>query len=252
MSEEAKLTTEEKTVVETERVMAVPDIHCRFEYVLLAEERLKGNKCDRLVFLGDYCDSYTHSNHDMLHTLEQVIRIKTENPDKVELLIGNHDLPYMTNLLRGMCSGHRPEAYPAVNKLLNENDKLFNVAYQKGKHLFTHAGITNQWHHKNKFILDKWHEEGDTLAGTLNRIRSTHDVVELYSVGRARGGMRGDCGGPLWADMVESIVDALSGYKQFCGHTPIRAVRCQDIDPTTSITYLDVLPYDDQFKVFEI
>lgn len=246
------MSVEEDTTVKTERVMTVGDIHCRFEYVMLAEERLKAGKCDRLVFLGDYCDSYTHNNHDMQHTVEQVIRIKSENLDKVELLIGNHDLPYMNNLLRGMCSGHRPEAFPAMNKLFSENDKLFNIAYQKGKHLFTHAGITNQWHHKNQFILDKWKEEEDTLADTLNRIRSTHDVVDLYSVGRARGGMRGDVGGPLWADMVESIVDALSGYHQYVGHTPIRALRTQEIDETTSITYLDLLPYDDAFKVFEI
>lgn len=252
MSEEVKAQPKE-TVVETERVMTVPDLHCRFEYALLAEERLKGGKCDRLVFLGDYCDSFTHSNHDMQHTVEQVIRIKKENPDKVELLIGNHDLPYISPLLRGMCSGHRPEAYPTMNKLFSENDKLFNIAYQKGKHLFTHAGVTNRWRHTNNRLIDKWKgERTETLAETLNKIRFTHDVVDLYSVGMARGGVRGDVGGPLWADMVESIVDALLGYHQYVGHTPIRALRTQEIDENTSITYLDLLPYDDQFKIFEI
>lgn len=246
--EELKEQVEEKK----ERIEIVPDIHCRFEWIEHAEQRLKDGKCDKLVFLGDYCDSFTHSNLDMVHTVTQVIRVKQENPDKVELLIGNHDLPYMNSMLYGACSGFRPDAYPEVSKLFADNDKLFNIAYQKGKHLFSHAGVINRWLHLNKDVMDKWREDGDTIADTLNRIRFTHNVVDLYSVGRARGGTRWNAGGPMWADMVESIVDALLGYHQYVGHTPIKAVRKHDIDHATSIMYLDTLPHDTAPKVIEL
>ena len=51
---------------------------------------------DKIIFVGDYVDCFTTSNVEIKHNLEQIIRYKKDNMDKVVLLLGNHDVQYTT------------------------------------------------------------------------------------------------------------------------------------------------------------
>jgi metallophosphoesterase superfamily enzyme len=58
------------------------------------QEIVKDDSYDMNVFLGDYVDSFTISDAQILDNLQKLIDYKKSNPDKVTLLWGNHDLMY--------------------------------------------------------------------------------------------------------------------------------------------------------------
>ena len=49
---------------------------------------------DQIVFVGDYVDSYDLSNVLILDNLKKILLFKKALPDKVVLLLGNHDIQY--------------------------------------------------------------------------------------------------------------------------------------------------------------
>ena len=151
------------------KYIAVGDIHGRdnwkfkmfgssYEYESWAREAINGaaevfavdypfNEYDKIIFIGDYVDSFTVGNAQMKKNLEDLILFKKTFPDKVVLLLGNHDVQYIVS--NQICSGYRPEMRPDFYDLFNKNIDLFEMAYElKTKHvpiLFTHAGVTEEW-----------------------------------------------------------------------------------------------------------
>jgi hypothetical protein len=196
-------------------------------------------KYDKVVFLGDYVDSFTISNLAIYENLKDIIRLKKRNPNKIVLLLGNHDIQYLY-FPRYQCSGFRPTMQNQLTSLFNNNKDLFQIAYQKGNYLFSHAGITNSWY--NEFlrlpILEKIKDENDTLADLLNKVDQTAQRYILHTAGYFRGG-EGN-GGITWADKKETTIDMLKGYHQVVGHTivdQVESVKYTD----RSVTYIDVL-----------
>jgi hypothetical protein len=197
------------------------------------------NKYDKVVFLGDYVDSFTISNLAIYENLKDIIHLKKRNPNKIVLLLGNHDIQYLY-FPRYQCSGFRPAMQSQLTGLFNNHKDLFQIAYQKGNYLFSHAGITNSWY--NDFlrlpILEKIKDKNDTLADLLNKVDQTGQRYILHTAGYFRGG-EGN-GGITWADKKETTMDMLKGYHQVVGHTIVD--RVESVSYTDrSITYIDVL-----------
>ena len=73
------------------------DIHGRQFWKVFKEHIDEFNK---IVFLGDYVSPYPYegiSNEEAIDTFLEVLDFKKNNPDKVILLIGNHDLSYFNS-----------------------------------------------------------------------------------------------------------------------------------------------------------
>ncbi|WP_419802161.1 metallophosphoesterase [Mucilaginibacter sp.] len=194
---------------------------------------------DKVVFLGDYVDSFTASNTVIYENLENIINLKKRNPDKMVLLLGNHDIQYLY-FPSYQCSGFRPTMQAELTSLFNDNKDLFQIAYQKGNYIFSHAGITNSWYQEflRIPILQKIKDENDTLADLLNKVNQTGQRYILHAAGYFRGG-EGN-GGITWADKKETTTDMLKGYHQVVGHTVVHAVETLQYTDR-SITYIDVL-----------
>jgi UDP-2,3-diacylglucosamine pyrophosphatase LpxH len=207
-------------------------------------------KFDKVVFLGDYVDSFVKSDQDILENLKKIIRLKKRRPEKVVLLLGNHDVQYL-HFPRYLCSGFRPSMQPALSALFNKNRSLFQMAYQHGSHIFTHAGITNAWY--DEFlrlpILAQIREENDTVAGLINKVESSTQRYLLYATSIYRGGYSN--GSFLWADVKETIVDMLHGYHQVVGHTQVDQVQTISFTDR-SVTYINVLASQIYFHEFDI
>ena len=93
---------------------------------------------DKIVFVGDYVDSFTITNVVIKKNLEDIVWFKKMLPDKVILLWGNHDVQYF--IPNQICSGYRPEAKYDLEDIFRENRDLFQMAYHNGDYLWTHAG----------------------------------------------------------------------------------------------------------------
>lgn len=78
------------------KVRVIGDIHGESWWKELANDI---DKIDLCIFLGDYVDSYTVSNEDMINNLLDIIQFKKDNSDKVILLYGNHEWNYLSLLI---------------------------------------------------------------------------------------------------------------------------------------------------------
>lgn len=202
------------------------------------------NKDRRFVFLGDYIDPYEDIGADeLLSNLIDIIEFKKAHPDDVILLLGNHDMHY---LYEDFPEGSRYDARIAerFTQILEENRQLFLFAYQEGKTIYSHAGITNRWWNDDFVpLIDKSslpYKNGILDIAELINNADDNLLRVLGQVGYSRGGFYPN-GGIFWEDKYVTSSDPLSGYCQFVGHTRVSKLETYNIDSETQITFCDCL-----------
>ena len=200
-------------------LLIIPDVHGRDFW----KEAVDSNKYERIVFLGDYTDPYDIegiTNERAVDNFESIIAYKQDNPDKVVLLLGNHDLHYYSKYYYELAGGVRYDPLSAIvlQRLFQENQQYFQLAWETdmgGIHyLFSHAGVTQSWLKRNLELI----REPD--ANHLNRLLQTNKGVEaLAQVGEMRWGDY-PSGSMVWADVEEMLVsDPLTNTYQIVGHS---------------------------------
>lgn len=216
-------------------ILTIGDLHGRNNWEKFADLRIlidtpnMFTEYDYYVFLGDYTDSFDKTNVEIMHNLNRLARLKANYPDKVILLLGNHDLQYMFSYELHGCSGYRPEAFWDLNDYFKHHQDKFQAAFQLENIIWTHAGIHRGWYDVEfPFHSDK---VADDINGAFKQ-----KVQSLFHVGHRRGGFQNQ-GGPFWADKVETSHKPLNGYHQVIGHTPVDIIKRYD-HPKTEDTYL--------------
>ena len=213
---------------------------------------------DKIIFVGDYTDGFKVSNETILKNLDDIIFFKKCMPDKVVLLLGNHDIQYI--IPNQICSGFRGEMELTLKDLFRSNKELFKIAHFEEtteKWLWSHAGVSQDWldevdeylhkpdrfHHFNVEVSQK---EVDEIVNWLFEA----NIYLLYTVDSSSMGFDKNAG-PLW---VRSYLrdKPLAAYNQIVGHTP-----CADLwkhewdykDEKRVIHYIDCL---ENYKALEI
>ncbi len=208
-------------------MIIIPDIHGRTYW----KDALTGNEEEKIIFLGDYTDPYTHEGImtcEGLTQLREVIAFKKAHPDNVVLLLGNHDLSYIHD--EQYPCRHDDENHDAISNLINDNLSLFNIAHEENINgttlLLSHAGILPGWLRNNEDILG--HVTLGNAAEVLNKAFHEGRLNEpLSQVSLYRGGIN-YWGSPVWADIEEHIdnnqqpdADDSHGIYQVFGHTQL-------------------------------
>jgi Calcineurin-like phosphoesterase len=223
------------------KLLAIGDIHGRDVW-----KDINFLAFDKVVFVGDYADSYTHSDWQVYQNLKEIIDLKKQNFDKIVLLLGNHDIHY-SHYPNHRCSGFREIAQYDLTELFTTHKDCFQVAYQIDNQLFTHAGISGSWYNQHY----QTHFKGvpyDKIAERLNEMNDDENGQNaLFQVGKLRGGKE-KVGGIVWADKLETQYDYLFGLNQIVGHTRLDDFESYRDDSTqSSITYIDVLSEKEAF-----
>jgi len=219
------------------KILTIGDIHGRQYW-----KSVDPNKYDKIIFVGDYVDQFPPmTDIEIENNLLEIIEFKKQYLDKIVLLIGNHDVHYMFLNEGFQCSGYRPSMAMKLKIIFNENKKLFDIAYQIDKYIWSHAGISQGWYDFNKKEIEETRDQFNcsTLADTLNRILYTNNFRILFQCGIKRSG-RYNFGGLTWADRKETMYNYLPDYFQIVGHTPISNIT-KFGDDNGNITYVDVL-----------
>ena len=246
------------------KVLVVSDLHGQYDLATKCLNRFLKKEFDYIVFLGDEVDHWTRKDGDMMRTLHVIVPIKKMFPDRVILLHSNHTYPYFLENNDGYrCSGYRPSLYPALHAFLFPERRLWQYAFGIKNHLFTHAGVSLNWYLANYNILSATAKRmgietitAQNLWLILEGVGQTSNSPILHTIGKARGGMDSDHGGPLWCDKTELIDSPLVGYAQVVGHSPVSFI--QRIYPhkkrseSTSVTFTDCLHTKIQFLELEI
>jgi len=206
------------------------------------------DKYDKVIFMGDYVDDFPpRTDKDIIDNLQEIIHLKRNNPDKVVLLLGNHDVQYMFLENRGKyhaCSGFRASMSLELKYIFNYNKDMFKLALEynsNGKtHLWTHAGVVTRWYLDRFRFRDNEDVIGYGIGNQLNEAFEQYEIC-LFDIGYMRYGTYPN-GGPLWADAMELIEDPLDNLHQIVGHskvTEIKTINKKDRD--ASVTFVDRL-----------
>jgi predicted phosphodiesterase len=99
---------------------------------------------DRVIFIGDYFDSFDNTAVEQMHNFQEIIDWKQSGQSEVIMLIGNHDYHYMRGITQ-YYSGYQSGARPAIEQLLYENKNHMQMAYGMNGFIFTHAGVSSDW-----------------------------------------------------------------------------------------------------------
>ena len=220
-------------------ILIFGDVHGREDWIKIVE-LYDISKLDKIIFVGDYVDSYIHRPVEIIHNLKKIIDFKLAHLDKVELLLGNHDWAYIHDMsgIKGF-NWHARIDYKAI---FEEHKNLFKIAWgytnlntQKYT-LVTHAGLTLTYY--NNYILNPTKDDTSILYKLTNGDISKYEIHELlnfminheiiYKIGAGRRGM--GTPGPLWADYNELIKDPYPNINQVFGHTAPGTVKLFQID----------------------
>ena len=125
------------------KIFIVPDVHGSLAWKA-AED--KTESVDKIVFLGDYFDSWEKQWPQQGQNFAEICEFKRSNPAKVVLLIGNHDWSYLSGTRDGEnCSGHQHSHAREIRALLAQNKDIIDLAFEAGGWVFSHAGFSKTW-----------------------------------------------------------------------------------------------------------
>ena len=133
-----------------QQILIIPDVHGR-PFWRYAEEHV--GEYDKVIFLGDYVDPYAEEGIDpqtALYGLIDILDFYAAHPDKVVLLLGNHDMHYLSPHYLDLCACDRYDKEHAhmLHTLFTQGEP-FQLAHEetvgKRRYLFTHAGVTTPW-----------------------------------------------------------------------------------------------------------
>ena len=136
------------------KVLVIPDCHLR-EFWKDAVKDWNGP----IIFLGDYVDPYPYEWYEdeqmpnPVDYLLEVINFKDCNPDRVTLLIGNHDQHYINTNLDGSRKNYSLQE--KLHDFYMTDKEYFQIAKQIDDTLFTHAGVSTAWLKRHELTLPK-------------------------------------------------------------------------------------------------
>ena len=152
--------------------------------------------------------------------------MKKNNPDRIILLLGNHDCSYAISTTICNCRHERPKHADMLRKLFHENRELFQLAYEDYindyHYIFSHAGINKEYAYD--CFGNKVNE--NNVVDLFNKAYEEDDYGIIESLGLLshwRGGWRADYGSLIWADAREFLQDNQEAYGvSIVGHTQLR------------------------------
>jgi hypothetical protein len=130
------------------KTIVIGDTHGRSNWKLAIHQE----NADRVIFIGDYFDSFEFSGVEQINNFKEIIDYKEtsftndgkDNQRKTEvvLLIGNHDHHYFPEVGYTGTSGFQTGIAPSIMQVVDENRHHLQMAYGFGEYLFTHAGVS--------------------------------------------------------------------------------------------------------------
>lgn len=194
---------------------------------------------DRIVFIGDYFDSFTINTEDQVNNFLDIIEYKKTSNKEVVLLIGNHDLHYITG--ENGTSGYQRIGKYQIEPIIEANKKYLQMAYQFDNILCTHAGVSEEW-------LKKHIPETDDaflhIADQINDLWKYKPDAFLFDGWNSYGDDIGQT--PVWIRPISLMRDSKNikkqGIIQVVGHTHQEKIDILGKSTGGKYFFIDTLP----------
>lgn len=218
------------------KIITIGDIHGKNIWEKIIE---KEKDADKIIFIGDYWDSWDESFEKQVNNFQKILAYKYDNPDKVVLLIGNHDYHYLS-YVEEFYSGFHKERKTQISLYLERaiEDGLMQMAYLDGKFLFTHAGVTKTWMENNKL------EQGGIVARINTEFTSNPNAFKFApSTGLDNVG-DSITQPPIWVRPRALKSNAVEGFTQVVGHTKFKTLQIEE-----KFIFVDCLDYCNEYLI---
>lgn len=192
------------------KTLVLGDIHGR----TIWKDIIKKENPDKVIFLGDYVSTHEGISSDQqIEELYVILDYKDNNPDKVILLRGNHDMQHL-GFYWASCSGlnMRVLQYMSTNDVKGWYLSLTQWVYidEELNTIFSHAGVSFVW------------------LETVAKINSIHEINALEPSEKFGfwSNRFSDCCGesttqpPTWIRPNTLATCNVLGWNQVVGHTP--------------------------------
>jgi hypothetical protein len=146
------------------KTVVIGDIHGRSVWKLIVNME----KPDKVIFIGDYFDSFDIKGVDQLSNFQDIIAFKESNQCEVIMLIGNHDYHYFPEIGDTGTSGYQHMFAPSIQYVVDQNRHHLQMAYQMGEFLFTHAGVSSAF--MDSVFGDEYGWKVENIVTDLNEL----------------------------------------------------------------------------------
>lgn len=221
------------------KTLVIGDIHGRncWENIVL------NNTFDKVVFVGDYFDSYDKNITPQIeiNNFKKIIEFKKQNEKKVILLIGNHCWHYF-KFTKDKYSGYDFGKSHEVGELLHNalNNNLIQMCYVQDNFIITHAGVTKTWVRDNNVDVTNIEE-------SINDLLKYKPNAFDFNIGRNWSSTGDDvCQTPIWIRKNSLEKDLIDGYVQIVGHTPQKNIILDN-----EVIYVDTLGTSNEFLIID-
>lgn len=202
--------------------LIVPDVHEEIGRLAFLPSLM--DKAERIVFLGDWFDTF--KAHLLYETLEFMLKWKDD--PRITWLWGNHDCHYAFKHQWFRCSGWNNQTQEFWD---HEMPKDFLAKWkiwtQVDDFLISHAGFHPQTTH---LLTPEQHEEALQMA-------KDGGFHEMWIPGEDVGGVPGMVGGPTWLRWKR--FEPINGKPQIVGHTRDSYIRQKQSDDGINSYCLD-------------
>jgi predicted phosphodiesterase len=243
------------------KTIVLGDTHGRSQWKLITHQE----NADRVIFIGDYFDSYDLSAVEQMHNFKEIIEYKEtsftnegtldQHKTEVILLIGNHDHHYYPEVGHTGTSGYQYGAAAAISQVIDENRKHLQMAYSFDNFLFTHDGVSPVFMDQ-VFGEDGW-DKNDIVKLLNDKMTYQPKTFEFNGL---EGSGDNTTQTPIWI-RPRSLMSANKKHKnglkndyiQIVGHTQARELDLVGSDKFTGGKYyfIDTLDTSGEYLIIE-
>lgn len=231
------------------KIIAIGDIHGRSCWKEIVEKHSDAHK---IVFVGDYFDSFDISAAEQLYNFKEIVQFKKDYPAKVVLLKGNHDIQYMPKSFDPYIEGFNMEHMAEIQTLLVENNQYMQMCFQFGKFLFTHAGVSETFLRDTYYPGGEWYING--IPEHLNSLSKISPETFKFKPGMDKYGNspQQSC---VWirppALMAFNKTMKKTGIVQVVGHTKQNQIDIKGKATGKKYYFIDTLGTSGEYLVIE-
>jgi len=201
------------------KIIALGDTHGKDIWKEIVK---KESDADKVIFIGDYFDSFTISYTEQKQNFKDILEYKIKNPDKVVLLFGNHDFHYVfKERYSGFQSINEKELQDLFETALKSD--FIQMVFRYNKFLFTHAGVTKTW-----FTSKIGAIQDNMVADEINLLfRLSLDPFK-FTPGKNYSNFGDDITqSPIWVRPLSLFKDKLDNFIQVVGHTHQKKINLE-------------------------
>lgn len=209
---------------------------------------------DRVIFIGDYFDSFDISTDDQLNNFLDIMEYKKTSGKIVVCLIGNHDHHYFSSVNNTRTMGYQRVGSYFIKPVIENNKEHLQIAYKFDNILCTHAGVTKTFMN-SIFGSDGW--SLDTVDEDLNELFKYKPLSFCFD--SANSGIYSDSYGddiyqsPIWVRPKSLQKDGLDKKEiiQVVGHTQQNQIDIKGKSTGGRYFYIDTLRTSSEYLIYE-